>query len=307
VNVASHTRTAHLIGLAGIVLLLASCTDRQEATAPNAQPKTFDATVATVVTARAKDGTAKELQFIDKVRTTFRAGQAREMVVVDNPGDPGSGGCGTSCSTQPMTPVLFVPTGDLWSNYDETVTDSQGNLVRVVATGPADGSPVDEVWVWVNGAPAIRMSSTWRAVYGGYTLATQTITGFTRDLYPAIRFNSVVGGTTTISSNSSPLVSQFAAALGSVGCWLAPTLAYAETSGCTRQWLVLAGETFGLGVGTYFFPELFFIHPIAIGGAYITAWGTWTSSLYDALHCQSQQHPKPKRPSVPEPKNLYGF
>jgi hypothetical protein len=306
------TRTAHMFGALSLALLLVACTDR-EATAPTAlvdisKAQSVNATLTTSIEsfgARGGPGPLAGRTFTQKVKASPKG--PGFMLVAPDTG-------GSYYDYEPLAntaPVLAVAYGNFWGNYDESMYDSQGNLVRIVATGPGD-SPITDVWVWLNGAPQVHMHNTWTYAYGYYRLYNQTITVVRPDASRAVSLSSTVSaGYTMVSSNSFGV--QFAGfagnALSKIGCWLAPEVAYANfPSQCGSQALVFAGETFVLGVGTV---TLFGVSatapPVAplAASAYLAGWGLWTKSLYDILSCIDNARGRPHR-TIMLP-NYYGF
>lgn len=299
------TDGAHLLGVA---LLFAGCTDRGT-TGPAREPdlsraQSFNATVTSTFEAGAEGIDKHEFALTQKVKARRVDGKFRAYISETEPK------YNPDATYDPaVTPVLYVPSGELWGNYDETIVDDAGQVIRIVARGLANGSPVDNVWVWVNGKPAVRMTSHWRAAVGGYTLYDQKITGFDGGFVPVMRITSVVDGATTLYTSNSfgaQLASLRGKAADRIECWLTPALAYAEPAGCRKEGLVFAGETFGMGVGTVFLFHVLPVSPWLIGG-YFTGWGLWTTAMYDFLKCVGKQRPTPKRPAVPENTIEFGF
>lgn len=309
-------RMAHLFGVVSFALVLVACTD-EELTAPTAQvdlsnAQSVSATLTTSVEsfgARGGPGTVGARTVTQKVKAFPRVPGVFSLIP---PTDPIY--CSNTAACEPVSntaPVLAVATGNYWSNYDESMYDSNGNLVRIVATGPGD-SPVTDVWVWLNGYPQVHMHNTWTLVSGYYRLYNQTITVVRPDASRAVTLSTTVSaGYTMVSSNS--LGAQFAGfagnALSKIGCWLAPQVAYANIpSQCGSQALVFAGETFVLGVGTV---TLFGVSAAAppvsplAASAYLAGWGLWTKSLYDILSCIDDARGRPHR-TIMLP-NYYGF
>ena len=306
---------AHLFGAVSFALLVA-CTDR-EVTAPTAQAdlskaQSVNATLTTSVEsfgARGGPGRLAGRTVTQRVKALPRVPGVFSLIP---PTDPIY--CSTSAACEPVSntaPVLAVAYGNYWSNYDESMYDSNGNLVRIVATGPGD-SPVTDVWVWLNGYPQVHMHNTWTYASGYYRLYNQTITVVRPDASRAVTLSTTVSaGYTLVSSNS--MGAHFASfagnALSKIGCWLAPQVAYASfPSQCGSQALVFAGETFVLGVGTV---TLFGVSAAAppvsplAASAYLAGWGLWTKSLYDILSCIDNARGRPHR-TIMLP-NYYGF
>lgn len=297
--------------LLAAAMFLVGCADKQ-ATSPDESPldltraPSFNVAVAsTIETTDPETGTVSRREFTQKGKAKPHAGEFRANIApIGDPNAP---------YDPAVTPVVALETDALWSDYDETFVDSaSGSLIHIIARGPGNGSPVDNVWVWVDGQPRVRMNWVWRPAVGGWTLYRQTITGLPYNYEPTIRIVSVVNSSNNIYASNgfgARLGSVSATALDKIACWLGPKVAYANIAACWHQAAIFAGETFGLGVGTVLLvPNLpAFINPWAIG-AYFTGWGLWTDSLYSLLDCLDRQPTrKSKRPARTEVTNQFGF
>jgi hypothetical protein len=306
---------AHLLAAA---LLFAACADKGTV-APSSSPpldlskaKSFDATVVSTIEAiNPEGGISTKRELSQKVKAKLRAGGNFRGNILPINGDP-------SGDYEPaVTPVVALATDELWSDFDETIVDSaSGRTIRIVARGPGNGSPIDNVWVWVDGVPGVRMSSVWRPAVGGWTLYRQTITGFGGGFEPIMRVTSTVNSSTTLYTGNASFGSQVAAlpgkALDQIACWLTPESAQAMTlTACWYQAGLFTAETFGMGVGTAFlFSALPAAAPVSpwVITAYVSGWGLWTDSLYSLLDClQKMPTRKTKRPNKTEVTNEFGF
>jgi hypothetical protein len=78
-------------------------------------------------------------------------------------------------------------------------------------------------------------------------------------------------------------------ALNKAICWLAPQTAFAADVPCVKSGLMLAGETYVLGIATT--SGVAFAFPYA----YFAGWGLWTTTLYDFLECVDNAGHKNRR------------
>jgi hypothetical protein len=204
------------------------------------------------------------------------------------------------------TPILItylaVPTtGALSYSYDQTTVDSLGRTIRMVATGPSDGSPITDSYGYVNGVLATWDHSSWAPASGGYLLKSQALNSYTNGALTATVFTKIsttpVPTQTTSRNLGAHLADLSSRAIDKVACALAPNSAFA-TVPCIHEGLVFGGETVVIGAAT--------VGGIPSGGtflavwtgAYVVAWGLWTDAMYNLLNCinsagGSKPRPKP--------------
>jgi hypothetical protein len=192
------------------------------------------------------------------------------------------------------TPVLItylaVPaTGELAYSYDQTTIDSLGRTIRMVATGPSDGSPVTDSYGYVNGALATWDHSSWAPASGGYLLKSQALNSYTNGALMATVFTNISTTpvpTQTLTSRNfrAHLAALSGRAIDKVACALAPNSAFGATP-CLHEGLVFAGETIVLGGATVLGAPSGGTAVAVWTGAYFVGWGLWTDAMYGFLHC----------------------
>lgn len=286
------TRTAYRFGASSLALLLIGCTE-QGATAPDkavldiSRRPAFTATIATHVTIYGKGGTTQQYDHSQEVEATFKDGIAHATPLgrLKSLAAPG----GVTSDGVVIAPVLALVGGAEAYNYDETTVDSVGNVIRLVATGPANGGPVTDSYAYMNGVLTAYNHSTWLTASGGYVLSTQTLRGYSAGGTPVAEITSIITpapAPRTITSRD--IGAKFAAfsrtTFDRVACALAPNSAYASAPRCLRSGLAFAGETIVLGTATVLVPEA--TAALAIwGGGYVVGWGLWTNGLHEFLSC----------------------
>lgn len=191
------------------------------------------------------------------------------------------------------TPVLItylaVPaTGELSYSYDQTTVDSLGRTIRMVATGPSDGSPITDSYGYVNGVLATWDHSSWAPASGGYLLRSQALNSYTNGALMATVFTKIsttpVPTQTTSRNLGSFLADMSIGAIDRVACALTPNSAFA-TVPCIHEGLVFGGETVVLGTATVLGAPSGATAVAVWTGAYMVGWGLWTDAMYGLLHC----------------------
>jgi hypothetical protein len=295
VKIAKYTsRMTRVFGAASVALALAACAE-QKAISPNAkldvsQGTDFNATVTSKATSYDKGVETQHYQLTQNLKARFGSGIARAMVPhvakVTAPDDTSAVPTGGEQQIPGLTPVLAVTDSTLAYNYDATETDSAGNVLHIVATGPAGSSqPVTDVTAYVNGVLVVTLHTTWAPAYGGWVLADQTQSAYNPDgslkaeVYSDLTGSSLIAAHRTLGGRLAALPQK---GLKQVICMLSPISAYAASmAGCTKQGLVLIGGTIVLGGAS--------AEPITWSWIYLIGWGLWTSSLYDYLDCVDGQ------------------
>lgn len=286
------TRKAYLLGAASLAVLLVGCAE-QRTTGPErakldiiSSQTDLVAVLDTRLTAYGADGKVQQRSGQSQtVGANFDPrGYARTVTPALRSFTVDSSG-----ATPVLITYLAVPaTGTLSYSYDETTVDSLGRVIRTIATGPADGSPVTDSYGYVNGVLATWDHSSWAPTTGGYLLRSQALNSYTNGTLTATVYTSVTTSVQPRTLTSRDVGTQFVAfserAFDRVVCALAPKAAFASVP-CLHAGLVLAGETIVLGTASALGAPSGATAVAVWTGAYMVGWGLWTDALYGFLDC----------------------
>lgn len=199
-----------------------------------------------------------------------------------------------------LTPILAVQDGTYDDSFDETGTDDSGNVVEAIGTTGSYGTPITDIRTYLNGSLAATWHFNWIPVDGGYVLRYQTLTGYNSGAPVGNIFTEIEWPILYAQSGPHSRVNTAALfatmSVKKVGCWLAPSEAFAYTS-CVNEKIGFARDTF-LHVGaTIAFVGVFsdpvtgaaiVVTPGAAAlaiGMWAASWHAWTSSMHAMLVC----------------------
>lgn len=280
-------RPAYLLGAA---LALFGCAEQQptavKAKLDISRASAFNATIASTVTVYGEGGKVQQSKLSQQVRANFKNGMAR--ATASGPKSFAVDGAVTSDGIVVAPVVAMVDGSESW-DYDVTTVDSVGNVIRLIATGPEDGSPVTDAYAYVNGQLAKSYHSVWTPVYGGYVLSSQSLDSYTSGGAISGSIDSRIETSGVPQITSRDIGAKFAAfsrtTFDKVACALAPESAYAAPA-CTYEVVKFSGETIGLGIATAIFPWGAATAVVAAAGTgYVMGFGLWTAGLHDMLAC----------------------
>jgi hypothetical protein len=319
------TRTAYVLGAPSLALLLIGCAE-QKATAPESgtvldisdQPA-FAATIVNHITLYDNSGKAQHFDESQEVNVNFKGGLGRATAKprpksIVSTAAPG----GVTPDGVVVAPILALVNGAEADNYDETMVDSVGNVVHLIATGPPGGMPVTDSYAYTNGVLTSWNHSIWTAANGGFVLSYQSLSGYSKD--GALK-GEIISTITTTGPKPRTFTSRAAlgakvaalSTLDKVACALSPNKAYAAGVRCVGETLKFAGETaavVGLVGAFAAIPEIsaaMTAAEIASGTAatatagryFVLGMALWTEGLHGMLNCFGRTGGGTKRPATP--------
>jgi hypothetical protein len=311
-NVRRITSMARRLGAVGFALLLVGCSDQQPAE-PNARPRLQTSenliTVKSEITLYDKSGRTRSYMKTQQLQTELVGGVIRATVAVPSGGGLRANMLITDTSaasagyTSSLTPVVGVVYGSGVGNYTKYVTDSTTMKVyKIVARGPMIYNyPIDDAIAYDSrGYVVTETRYQWGAVSGGYALLAQKELSFSTAGALTATVTSYVSSPVTYvtSAQGQPIPVSFGSLLYKVGCYFAPSVAYAQEtrkvkgpvvqpynfplpgSGCWGEAGILALNTGIIGVES----ATGVLEPLMIP-VYLGSWGAWTHSLWHYLDC----------------------